>query len=453
MKVSRQVFRCLSLVPTRLFQGPPQRLGLRWGLLLASGVLLYYLAFLPLHADYHCRQAQAALENHDCAQAQLHLEKCLRGWGNKAKSHFELARCCWREGEPDEAERHLREAERLGWPSKDIEVEELLILAQHELTRSLEVTLGDLVQHAKDQEDHVLETMVLEASALAFLRAERHDASGRLAKRLLEMHPENWRYHTLFGRSLQDHETDAAARVFVKAVTLHDAQPKVHRWLAVYFARSARPREALDHLRAAQPIAADDVEAEIAEAKARLLLGQFALSRNLLERAWTKGADQLAWAWTVRGRLELDEHGPAEAAAWLARAEALTPYHPETLDALIALAARQGNVANVQRYQQRKQDRDKAVREFQSLRKTLDSLGRDPNAKSEERQAAAYRAGQIMFRTGHDEKGIAWMQNVLNENPDHVQANQALAEYYDRVGLTEKADLHRRKIAMQQDGR
>jgi Tfp pilus assembly protein PilF len=263
---------------------------------------------------------------------------------------------------------------------------------------------------------------------------ERRREAAMFATALIGLQPESWRSHWLLGQVLEQQDPDAAATAYERSLALNAEQPKVHRFLAIHAARMARPRETLEHLRGAQPRAADDVEIVLAEAKARLLLGELARARALLNQTIAVVGVEDPRIWTLKGRIELDQHGPAEAAPWLEKAAARMPHVPETVDAMIALAAHRGDADQVRLYNRRKQEYTKAGEEAKVLSKKMDALYRQANADAAEVEATAFRLGQLMFLIAHDEAGVKWMQSVLATNPRHAGAHHALAEYYERIG-------------------
>jgi len=437
--------------PRWLIFGTPRQLGVRYGLLLTLLVLCLF-GYPQLYAYHHARRAEQACDRQDCGEALKHLEKCLSVWPDSAAHHFAAARCRWREGDLEEAQRHLREADRGGWPTQEIQVEEALIAAQLELTPSLEAALGQMLRLAKTRADMQLESLILEATAHALRRVERRQEAAFLAKALIDLQPESWRSHWLLGLVLEPQDPDAAAAAYERSLAFKAEQPKVHRFLAIYSARLARPRETLDHLRAAGPLAAGDVEVVLAEAKARLLLGQLDEAQRLLDQTVAAVGAEDPRIWTLKGRLELDQHGPAEATPWLEKAAARTPYVPETVDAMIALAARVGDADKVRFYNERKLEYKKAGEEAKVLSKKMDALYRQAHADPGEMEATAFRLGQLMFLVAQDEAGVRWMETVLATNPGHAGARDALAQYYDRIGAPAQAARHRPSTTQKPNG-
>jgi tetratricopeptide (TPR) repeat protein len=397
-----------------------------------------------VYARYHSWRAETAQANDDCAHAVRHLEKCLTFWKGSARHHFEAARCCWREELPAQAEAHLREAARLGWPAKEVDVETVLVAAQQGMTPVIEKSLGDLLQFARDSRDAQLEAIIIEALILAFVRAER-DTEARFMARFQADHiPETWRTLWLTGRAHQRQAPEIAAKAYRHSLGLNANQPKVHRWLAIYCARGALATDALRHFRGAQPVASDDAEALLAAAKAHYLLGEFRQAQALLDRVLARTGERQPWALALQGLVALEEQGSSEAATWMAKAEALAPYHPEVVNALVLLATHQGDVAKARVYQQRQQRQREAGEEIGALGKKMEQLHRLPHASAAEKQEIGYRLGTCLFEIGEDEAAVRWLEFVLAENPEHIQSHQSLAEHFQRSGDLEKARMHRR---------
>lgn len=423
------------------FEGEPRRLAVRWGLLLGlalGGIVGYPHAY----AYYHAWRAERLLENQDCAQALPHLKKCLNVWPASAEHHFAAARCSWREGALDDAEFHLQEAARLGWASKELDVEGLLIQAQRDFNRALESSLTELYTFAKDSQDGPLASAILEALVLALLRAERLEEAAELAQLLADRHPDHWRVHALHGRANAVIDTDAAAKAYHRSLELKLDQPNVQLWLGTYYARYGQPQAALQFLQIYQRGRPEDVEANLGLARAHHQLGQWPDARAALERVLAQTGDKNARALALRGLLELEEHGPDQAAPWLAKAEALAPFHPDIIDALTAAALRQADQAQVDRCHARKKQFEKHFDELRAHQKKMSELARQRPPNPAEVQETAYQLGMALFHVGDDDGAVKWMDSLLRTAPHHARAHQALAEYYWRVGETDKAQRH-----------
>ena len=53
------------------------------------------------------------------------------------------------------------------------------------------------------------------------------------------------------------------------------------------------------------------------------------------------------------------------------------------------------------------------------------------------------RAGIILLHNGMESEGLRWLESALAEDPLHAATHQAIAEYYERAGNSERAEQHR----------
>lgn len=436
----------------QLFQGKAARVALRLGVVLILGALVYFVAWPQVFAWHHSRQANQALANQDCELAQKHLKKCISVWSDSSQKHFELARCCWREGDFDGAETNLRKAARFGWPKRAIEVENIFIRAQVALDQDLEAALVDLVRSAKKNKDLDLQAIAVEASAVAYLRAGRFEEAARAARVLISLHTNPWRPHRIHGQVLEHLSPDSARDEYDRSLALKSDQPRVHLWLAKYHAGASRPKEALEHLKGTHHPTAPDPETHLVAARAHYLLGEWPQTRVHLEPVLAQEGPPQAGPLALRGLLELQENGPEAAAPWMAKAEVLAPKHPEVLDALAALANRQGDKERISHYQKRKQEFLEGAIRVDELQKKLAALTSEANPDAAKLLEASYQLGAGLFQIGEDATAVKWMESVVRRDPSHTQAHQALAEYYLRVGDPAQAALHQRSAQQKKGG-
>jgi Tfp pilus assembly protein PilF len=55
--------------------------------------------------------------------------------------------------------------------------------------------------------------------------------------------------------------------------------------------------------------------------------------------------------------------------------------------------------------------------------------------------------GVILLRNGFVEQGLRWLNRAVQQDAPCPAAHQALADYYQRIGNAEQAELHRRIAA------
>lgn len=426
-----------------LFSGGPRQLALRWGLLAALGVLIYFFAYPQGYAYYHSWQADKALASDDCAAARPHLEKCLSVWKTSGHHHFEAARCAWREDDLDAAEKHLRQASRQNWPGQAVEIESVFIRLQYGQSPATEAAIKEIIQIGKNDPDTKLLAPALEALTLGLLRTGRYLDAQLPAQFLVQEFPDSWRSHWLLGRTLEKPLPDSAFEAYQRSLKLKPDQPKVQFWLAQFHAENGRAKEAQAHLRQSNRDGAEDAETRMVVARIAYRLGDWAAARSAVDQALKAGMAQPAKALALRGLVELEDGGPKEAAPWLAKAQARSPNDSEIINALAALATRQGDQDKIKHYQERRREFEKQAAELVELQKKLVDLQRQPKSDPAEKRAMAFQIGKAMFAVGLEDVGEQWLRNVLREQPDHQEAHKILAEYYERSGDAEQAKAHR----------
>lgn len=431
-----------------LFGGGPRQLALRWGLLTALGVLIYFFAYPQAYAYYHSCQADKALANDDCAAARPHLEKCLSVWQRSAHHHFEAARCAWREDDVDAAEKHLRLASRLNWPGQAVEIESVFIRVQYGQSPATEAALKEVIQIGKKDPNTKLLAPALEALTLGLLRTGRYLDAELPARLLTHEFPDSWRAHWLLGRALEKPLPASAFEAYQRSLELKPYQPKVHFWLAKFHAENGRAKEAQTHLRRSNREDAEDADTRMVHARIAYRLGDWAAARTALDQALKAGLAQPGPALALRGLVELEDGSPQEAAAWLAKAQARAPNDTEVIDALAALATRQGDQAKMKQFQERRRQFQEQADQLLDLQKKLVELQRQSKADPAEKRAIAFKVGKAMFEVGMDDVAVQWLIRVLREEPGHHEAHKLLAEYYERIGDEQKAKAHRQAGGM-----
>ncbi|MBN8907975.1 MAG: hypothetical protein J0H99_15370, partial [Rhodospirillales bacterium] len=76
------------------------------------------------------KEARAALQRDDPAEARRHAERCLETWPRSGEATFLAAQAARRGGDLEAAEKYLLAANRLGRAADDVEVEYALVRTQ-----------------------------------------------------------------------------------------------------------------------------------------------------------------------------------------------------------------------------------------------------------------------------------------------------------------------------------
>ena len=54
--------------------------------------------------------------------------------------------------------------------------------------------------------------------------------------------------------------------------------------------------------------------------------------------------------------------------------------------------------------------------------------------------------GNMLLRFHHDDIGVYWLYRALKLDPNCRQAHEALAAYYEKQGLPDKAAVHKQRV-------
>jgi tetratricopeptide (TPR) repeat protein len=381
------------------------------------GVLVVY----PLAAGaYHWRRAQRAVERLDLKEARHQLERCLQIWPKNGEARFLAARTCRRAGDFEAARRHLAEAERLGWVKEIIDLEYLLLTAQIGALARAEPALRRHLERG-----HPEEVMILEALARGNLQIQAAREAHRWTRIWLERHPDDWQARFWQGQSLaQGGQYELAVEQFQKALEGNPRHPGTNYLLGDALYRVARFSEAAGHFGAALDAEPDDPASLLGLANCQRSLGRPGEARATANRLLDLQPDR-ADTWLLLGQVALDEDNPAEALALLSRAEALDPFDRPAIKALATACRLLRREADAKKYEDRAKQIDEGNRELTGLRKKLLDSPKDARLR--------YQAGVVCLRLGRPQEAERWLVGALDLNPNHLEAQRALAECLRRL--------------------
>jgi tetratricopeptide (TPR) repeat protein len=369
---------------------------------------------------YHWKQARAAVDRLDLKAARVELEQCLQIWPQSGEAQFLMARTCRRDGDFDAARAHLAEAERLSWVKEIIDLEYQLMTAQMGLPARAEPALARLLQRG-----HHEETMILEALARGYLQINMAREAHRWTQIWVERHPDDWLAYYWQGQALtQGGQNELAVEALQKAQAGNPTHAGTHLLLADALSRVARFPEAAEHYRAALDQMPDDPAALLGLANCQRSLGRTAEARATAERLLQDHPDE-AGAWLLLGQVALDEDDPRIALEHLLKSEALASDDRPTTKALGTALRRLHRDEEAKKVEARLKRLDDDYRRLAELRQRVLAEPKDLEARLE--------AGVVCLRLGRLPEAERWLVGVLEHNPQHVQARQALAECLRRI--------------------
>jgi tetratricopeptide (TPR) repeat protein len=409
----------------------------------------------------HYAAALGALDRRDFPAALEELDACLEEWPSSASVRFLAARTARRANQPERAEAHLDECQRLGGSAEGLVLEGYLLRAQRGDQAAVEKKLLAFVHRDHPDTPYVLEVLTARwmadhrlKEALHYLELwQRRDPADREAvarrawvleqlrhfhsaidgyRAALDMGPdqdrqENDRLRLRLGELLLlTSRPREAAPHFEEMHERQPSNPAVLLGLARCRRLAGRTEEAarlLDTLLAAEPRHAEALaeRGHVALAAAELPHGDLERPHRLAERG-----------------LAFDEGNVKAAEAWLRKALAARPHDRAALYALSQCLRNQGRHDEARKHQQ-EADRVRAdeQRMGELMRQALDSP-EDADVRCE--------VGRVFLRNSMAEDGVRWLRSALVHDPWHPGAHRALAEHYESLGQPDRAAPHRKAL-------
>jgi predicted Zn-dependent protease len=405
-------------------------------LVLALGAVLLAISAPVLWAGYHWHAGQAALGRYHSGEARAHLDNCLWlwPWSRSVRAHVLAARAARREGDFDEALRHLHTCRDT---LHDTSPESLL-----EWTM-LRAEMGDLDTateplKAAVRRDPQQAPLVLEALAKGYMTMSRILDALRTVDNWLALEPDSVQAWVVRGRiHRQVGAAQEAAKDFQHVLERDPDYPHARWWLAQALTEFGRYDEAVAHLESLHRQNPNDVDVRVQLAVCRQRMGHDEEARTLLDGVLAEQPDH-GLALRARGQMALSAGQFADAETWLARAARVLPYDYKAQHALWECLRQQGKTeaAEVQR---RRADTLYERRQRQS--EILTHL----MSQKPDDLALQCELGRLYIQLGNPDVGEAWLLNVLRLDETYQPALDALADYHHERGQEDQAEEYRRR--------
>lgn len=406
------------------------RLYRRRRLLLAFVLLLAVAlpAVLWLWAWYQFRQGQSELESSHPEKAHHHLAACLRLWPQDIAAHLLAARAARQLGSYDEAEEHLRQAQRgQREPSDEVVLEWALHRA----------TLGDLGRTESyllplTREDSERALLACEALAEGYRRTYRIPQALAVLDVWLMRRPNNVRALLLRGHLWG--QINAFARAVPDYRSVLEQQPEreeARRWLALCLVENSQWSEARPYLEELHRQHPDDRDICVLLASCWSDAGQEEQARQMLQAVLAERPND-PLALRSLGRTLLHEQQLAQAETCLRRAVAADPHDYKAHWLLYEALRQQDKTAQAEDQLERTQQLERRWTRYHEI--TQRELSARP-------QDAALHAelGALLLDLGYTDAGRNWLLNALTRDPQCQLAREALA----RHSLSDASVQHR----------
>ncbi|HEV3003532.1 MAG TPA: tetratricopeptide repeat protein, partial [Pirellulales bacterium] len=347
----------------------------RWGraLLLSALLLGALIAARPLWVGaalfVDLDQARRALAASDLERALAWLQAAQERQRDNAEVQFLLARVYRRTTRYHPAKEHLERAAALGWPKKDLQRQQMMMLFQMGNVQEAEPYLTALLETGLDDE---LAEEVYEVLVTGYLAEYRVQDVEVCLEHWLAWQPQSipariWRANLLQSLRRRD-EFQAALR---DILSIDPTRVNERLALAHELIQDTRVDEALAELEACRSAAPDDGRVLLAMGLCHYKQGAVDHAQHELEEAVSKGLDARneAEARIQLGQIALDSAEYELAIGHFERAIELTPEAPVAPYGLGTALSRLGDVERGKKYLRRSQ-------ELQDLDARLQDIGR-----------------------------------------------------------------------------
>lgn len=383
--------------------------------------------------EYRMQQARSLLLRRDTPSARVWLDAALQRDPRRGEAHFLLARTSRREGQMDEVGEHLQRAWDVGYDRQRIEREQWLALAQ---TGQLDEAEPHRIELLADPRGDAVE--ICEAYVNGYLRAYRFQEALELLDAWQADFPEDAQPH--YSRALVwSHlmRTADSVEEYELALQLDPNRIDARVQLANQLTSLHRYDEAGEHYRVCLEQDPKMTEARLGYAFCLLEQGEVERPERWFRETLEESPGNIR-ARVGLGTLALMDGRDGEAAEVLENVVRLEPTNRtaryKLASALQSLGRGEEAAGHFEYVSQANKGLARVQQLLESLRTNPDQIG------------PRLDIGKIILEYDSSSEGVAWIQSILEMDPQHAPAHQALAEYYDTHAMPDLAARHWRMI-------
>lgn len=394
-------------------------------------VVVVVFSWRPVLVELNLHRARRALRKQDVEGALVELRSALRLSLDRSETHLLLARTHRRLGNLDRAPAFLRRARKLGADPERAQRETWLLLAQSGRLAEAEPHLATLLMDPRDDGADICQAYV--QGYFANLRVSR---ATELLDAWEKEYPDDARPHFmrafLLDALAMQKEAVAAYR---RGLAMAPDETVMRLRLAEKLIELREFDEAGDLLKHCAEQEPENQEILMVRSSYLSAQGDVDGARQALERLLARAPDHFE-ARRLLGEIELSLGRFQEALPHLEAAVGWRPYDTTTHNALARTLRALGRANEAQpHFDYVKEAEEPLSRMERQLRLVVERPG-DAELR--------YEIGVILLNYGSPGDGAKWLRTVLQLDPDHRGAHQALATYYETRGDWRKALEHRR---------
>lgn len=334
-------------------------------------------------------------------------------------SQFGMARIERLRGRPDLMAGHMQKSAKAGFSSERLHREQLLAMAQSGQIRQIEREIPSLLMNPGDDGPAICEAIVS-----GYLMSFRLKEAMSILEAWQRDHPEDAQPFVVRGMYFAQRQTwSKAAEEFATALKMAPQRSDVR----VQYAETLLSLHELERARSQfeQALSASprNAVAHVGLGRCLLELGETKLAQHQFEDALK--SDPKSWNgrfWL--GKL-LSSQGKADEAVPLLKSVCdEKPYEPDVRYTYAMALQTAGKNAEAQEHLQYVTAQTKAQSE---LRNKIEILERSPS-----RADLRYEIGKILLEFGNPQEGLGWLHSVLEIDPTHTGAREAIADFESR---------------------
>ena len=394
-----------------------------------AGLAAAFWGAIPLAIQFHCGRARQFLQQRDNQQALHQLRIALRLAPQRAETYFLLARTHRRLGDLERVEPLLREAQQRGGDPERAQRETWLAWAQAGRLRDAEPHLSELLMDGKEDGAEI---------CAAYVQGYFTNLQPREARQLLDAwqrdYPGDPQSHFMRGYLNQALALfPEAAEAYRQGLELAPGETMMRIRLAEVLGEMNETDEAIGQFQRCADETPNDAAIFAAWAKCLVKQGDSAQARQVLQRA-LRIASMNFEALRQLGELELADGNFQQALPPLQAATSQRPYDTATHNALGKTLQALGRTAEARPHLEYAAQAEESLSRMERELRTVVDRPKDPELR--------YDIGLTLLKYGSPPDGVKWLHTVLELQPDHPGAHQALAAYYETIGDLSQAARH-----------
>jgi tetratricopeptide (TPR) repeat protein len=405
--------------------------------LLAGLLVLACYGIRAIAFDAWLRSARSALERGDFEHAGARLAQCLARSPHDPDALLLSARLERRQGNLDEADRHLRTYDANYGRDEPYTFERMLLRVLKygpglDDDRSLREHVDRNNSQRASQAIDVFETLTL-----GYRQVMQATATLHCANELLEVDPDHVRGLVARGWALEQfNRMNEALADYEKAARLDPANVEARLSLGELLLNFNRPAEAVEHFQWLNEQEPDNVAVGYGLARCREALDDLDDAARILDRLLER-YETHPLLLELRGHVAWLQKKPTEAVGFLQEAVERAPYLRQANHDLSQCLLRQGLTAEASKCQKQVDSIDADTKRLGELYKIL--------SRPEGTAAQCLEAAEVALRLGKEEAAMSWLESALRKEPTLPAAHALIADVYERHGDRPRAEFHRRQ--------